>query len=93
MDRAVDIDDTNLTSDEWTSFMAIGKKFVAHDAVRHSTEEYARCIVHANGAEVVERLTCRVSCRLYRSRLSERSRRQIGTSRWGRASPPSRRSV
>lgn len=41
----------HLMSDEWKSFVSIGEAFAAHDTVRHSDQEYARGIVHANSAE------------------------------------------
>jgi len=43
--------DSHLMSDEWSSFMAMGSNFAAHDTVRHSDREYARGIVHVNSVE------------------------------------------
>ncbi len=41
----------HLMSDEWKSFVSIGKAFASHSTVRHSNREYARGRVHANAAE------------------------------------------
>jgi ISXO2-like transposase domain len=43
--------DIHLMSDEWSTFMALGSNFAAHDTVQHSEREYARGIVHVNSVE------------------------------------------
>jgi len=51
MERSIDYQDTHLMTDEWKGFMSVGREFAAHDAVRHSADEYSRGIVHANTVE------------------------------------------
>jgi transposase-like protein len=43
--------DTHLMSDAWSTFVALGDNFAAHDTVLHSDREYVRGIVHVNSAE------------------------------------------
>lgn len=42
---------SHLMSDEWGVFQKIGHNFTAHDAVGHSRGDFARGMVHVNGAE------------------------------------------
>lgn len=41
----------HLMSDGWKAFVAVGRKFTAHDTVQHAAQIYARGDVHANSAE------------------------------------------
>ena len=47
----VDVAATHLMSDAWSTFVAVGQSFAAHDTVQHARREYARGTVHANSVE------------------------------------------
>ena len=51
--------DIHLMSEEWSTFMALGSNFAAHDTIQYSEREYARGIVHVN---CVEGSNARVRC-------------------------------
>jgi ISXO2-like transposase domain/Transposase zinc-ribbon domain len=51
LETEVDVAAAHLMSDAWSTFIALGQSFAAHDVVQHSRREYVRGPVHANSVE------------------------------------------